>query len=123
MPSRDTIIRRSDRTGALPAAVRASEATPFLTEAEIAAIAEHEHLTPEEAARRGARLAQEPHGDAAVRQIVWDNLVKARQFHDTARIAALEELYRETCRRHPNPCDRRQAPTRDTHPYIPPPVH
>ncbi|WP_245593537.1 hypothetical protein [Azospirillum halopraeferens] len=91
-----------------------------LTDAEVAAIAEHERLTPEEAAVRGAALMAQPHGDAALRQIVWDNLVRARQFHDTARITALEELYRETCRRHPNPCDRRLAPTRITHPFNPP---
>lgn len=94
-----------------------------LTPGEIAAIAEHEHLTIEEAMERGAALLEEPHGDAALRQIVWDTLVRARQMHETGRIAALTELYEETCRRRHNPCDRRLAPTRDTHPFIPPAVH
>ncbi|HYG90324.1 MAG TPA: hypothetical protein VD978_29160 [Azospirillum sp.] len=91
-----------------------------LPQEEIAAIAEHEHLTLDEAAVRGTVLMGEPHGDAAIRQMVWDNLVRARQHRDPDRIKALSDLYTRTCRRHPSPCDRRLAPTRETHPYEPP---
>jgi hypothetical protein len=102
-----------------PVAPKPVEVLP-LPQEEIAAIAEHEHLTLEEAAARGSVLMREPHGDAAIRQMVWDNLLHARQHRDPDRVKALTELYRRTCQRHPNPCDRRAAVVRESHPFPPP---
>ncbi|HEY0837324.1 MAG TPA: hypothetical protein VGE72_25650 [Azospirillum sp.] len=93
---------------------------PTLPPEEVAAIAEHEHLTLEEAAERAVALMSEPYGDAAIRQIVWDNLVRARQHQDPDRIHRMTDLYTRTCQRHPSPCDRRLAPVRETHPFTPP---
>ncbi len=90
-----------------------------LDEDEIAVIAQHEHLTADEASIRGAAMMSEPWGNAALRQMVWDALGDARRRGDDARAAALTALYRRTCLRHSNAYDRRMAPTRETHPFPP----
>ncbi|HYG91894.1 MAG TPA: hypothetical protein VD978_37225 [Azospirillum sp.] len=83
---------------------------------EVAQIAEHEKLPYMTALEKGAALLTEPWGDAAIRQMVWDNLCKASQRQRTDRIEELAVLYRMTCERHPSLCDRRQSPVRPTHP-------
>ncbi len=83
---------------------------------EVAQIAEHERLPYMTALEKGAALLSEPWGDAAIRQIVWDNLCRAHQHRHADRIGALTAIYRTTCERHPNLCDRRRAPVRSTHP-------
>jgi len=83
---------------------------------EVAQIAEHERLPYMTALEKGAALLMQPWGDAAIRQMVWDNLCKANQLQKGDRTLELEVLYRTTCERHPNPCDRRNSPVRPTHP-------
>ena len=83
---------------------------------EVAQIAEHERLPYMTALEKGAALLLQPWGDAAIRQMVWDNLCRANQRQHTDRIEELTVIYRTTCERHPNPCDRRRSPVRSTHP-------
>ncbi len=73
---------------------------------EVAEIAAHEHLPFMTALEKGAALLDRPWGDAAVRQMVWDNL-RAANAHRPDRVPDLMTLYHDTCRRHPNPFDRR----------------
>lgn len=95
---------------------RASE-TEGLAPDEIAVIAQHEHLTPQEAALRGAEMLREPWGHAAMRQMVWDTLNDAKRRADAPEILRLTELYRRTCLRYACPHDRRTSPTRERHPF------
>ena len=83
---------------------------------EVAEIAAHEKLPFTAALEKGAALMDQPWGDAAIRQMVWDNLCTANQRNRADRAEALTTLYRDTCERHSNPCDRRQSPVRPTHP-------
>ena len=83
---------------------------------EVAQIAEHERLPYMTALEKGAALLSEPWGDAAIRQMVWDNLCRATQRRHAERVDELTIVYRMTCERHPNPCDRRRSSVRATHP-------
>jgi len=83
---------------------------------EVAEIAAHEKLPYTAALEKGAALLDQPWGDAAIRQMVWDNLCSANQRNHADRAQALSVLYRGTCERHPSPCDRRQSPVRSSHP-------
>ena len=87
-----------------------------LEQDEVAQIAAHERLPYMTALGKGAALLAEPWGDAALRQIVWDNLCRANQRQHADRVDELTIIYCATCERHPNPYDRRQSPMRDTHP-------
>lgn len=78
---------------------------------EVAQIAAHEHIPFMAALEKGASLLHEPWGDAAVRQMVWDNLCCAT-CRSAGEAASLTMLYNDTCTRHPNPFDRRRSPTR-----------
>ncbi|WP_448204029.1 hypothetical protein [Azospirillum sp. sgz302134] len=89
-----------------------------LDQDEVTQIALHERLPFTAALEKGAALLTNPWGDAAIRQMVWDNLCAANQLHHPGRAEALTVLYRETCERHPSPCDRRRSPVRPTHPII-----
>ncbi|SMH48573.1 hypothetical protein [Azospirillum agricola] len=100
----------------IPDLYRAPE-TSQLAPDEIAVIARHEHLTPAEAAVRGAEMLREPWGHAAMRQMVWDCLCEAKRRADAAETARLTDLYRRTCRRYACPHDRRVSPTREKHPF------
>lgn len=91
--------------------------TGDLTPDEIAVVALHEHLTLAEADRRGHAILREPWGHAALRQMVWDILLEARRRGDEAETERLSRLFRQTCLRFPNPCDRRRSPTRARHPF------
>jgi len=91
--------------------------TDYLSRDEIAVIAQHEHLTLQEAAARGAEMLREPWGNAAMRQMVWDTLSEAKRRADEAATLRLTDLYRNTCRRYPCPHDRRTSPTRERHPF------
>lgn len=82
---------------------------------EVAQIAAHEHLPFMAALEKGAALLLEPWGDAAVRQMVWDNLCAANRHHP-ADVTSLMLLYHATCTRHPNPFDRRHSPSRSAGP-------
>lgn len=91
--------------------------TGFLAQDEIAVIAAHEHLTMQEATKRGAAMMREPWGHAALRQMVWDMLCIARRRAEESEIARLDDLYRNVCLRYACPHDRRSAPTRKIHPF------
>lgn len=82
---------------------------------EVSEIARHERMTYMAALEKGAALLNDPWGDAAIRQMVWDNLCAANRHHPD-HVAALMMLYRDTCDRHPNPCDRRRSPLRESAP-------
>lgn len=83
---------------------------------EVAQIAAHERLPYMTAVEKGAALLNEPWGDAAIRQIVWDNLCARSRHNDPGHTEELVTVYKLTCERHPNPCDRRNSPARPTHP-------
>lgn len=83
---------------------------------EVAEIANHEKIPYITALEKGAALLDQPWGDAAIRQMVWDNLCRATRHHEDGRVHELTVLYHTTCEKHPSPCDRRQSPVRDTHP-------
>ncbi|PWC34144.1 hypothetical protein [Azospirillum sp. TSO35-2] len=78
---------------------------------EVTQIAAHEHLPFMTALEKGAALLNEPWGDAAVRQMVWDNLCTTNRRRPDEAVA-LMTLYNDTCDRHPNPFDRRHTPVR-----------
>lgn len=85
---------------------------------EIAAIAEHEHLPFIVALEKGCDMLRHPWGDAAVRQMVWDNLRRASHHRRVDKVAELRLLFRDTCGRHPNRYDRRRRDgARDPHPF------
>lgn len=77
---------------------------------EVTQIAKHEHLPFMTALEKGASLLDHPWGDAAVRQMVWDNLCDANRHH-SAKVQDLMMLYHGACARHPSAFDRR-APAR-----------
>lgn len=83
-----------------------------LSKDEAAQIAAHERLPAMIALEKGAYLLNHPWGDAAVRQMVWDNLCGVARGNDPGRTEDLLGLYRLTCLNHPNPYDRRHAPRR-----------
>ncbi len=87
-----------------------------LNQDEVAEIASHERLGYTAALEKGAALLEQPWGDAAVRQMVWDNLRTASHGGRAGRLHALAILYDRTCERHPGRCDRRRSPLRPTHP-------
>lgn len=78
-----------------------------LTEEDVDAIAEHEHLTPMAALEKGACLLDHPWGEPALRQMAWDNLSRALATSRRQRAARLESVFSETCSRHPGGTDRR----------------
>lgn len=87
-----------------------------LDKSEVAQIAAHERLPYMAALEKGADLLNHPWGDAAIRQMVWDNLCAVARRNDPGRTDELLSVFRLTCLRHPNPCDRRHSPVRATHP-------
>ena len=83
---------------------------------EVAQIAAHERLPSMIALEKGVYLLNHPWGDAALRQMVWDNLCSVARHNDPGRTEDLLGLYHLNCLHHPNPYDRRQSPVRATHP-------
>jgi hypothetical protein len=86
---------------------------------EVQEIASHERLPFIAALEKGAMLTNEPWGDAALRQMVWDNLCHANHHHQAERARQLVVLFQTTCDRHPSPCDRRHSPVRPVPPIWP----
>lgn len=84
---------------------------------EVAQIAAHERLPFMTALEKGASFLDQPWGDAAIRQMVWDNLCAANKRHDATHTQELMVLFHATCERHPSPCDRRNSPVRESHPF------
>jgi hypothetical protein len=81
-----------------------------LTEEEIAAIAEHEHLPMIVAAELGNYLIQAPDGALRVKRIILDDLLVADRAGDRGRAVTLKLVLRHFVERHPECRGRRPAP-------------
>jgi hypothetical protein len=83
-----------------------------LTEDEIAAIADHEHLPMIVAAELGNYLIQGPDGALRVKRIILDDLLVANRAGDDSRAVMLKLVLRHFVERHPECRRRRPAPRR-----------
>lgn len=73
-----------------------------LTEDEVAAIAEHEHIPDIVAAELGNYLCHTPAGERAVRRIILDDIETARARGDLKHAFALRMVLRHFIRTHPD---------------------
>jgi hypothetical protein len=83
-----------------------------LTEEEIAAIAEHEHLPMIVAAELGNYLIQAPDGALRVKRIILDDMLAADRVGDSTHALTLKLVLRHFVERHPECRGRRAAPKR-----------
>jgi hypothetical protein len=83
-----------------------------LTEDEIAAIAEHEHLPMIVAAELGNYLIQGPDGALRIKRIILDDMMVADRAGDSGRALTLKLVLRHFVERHPECKSRRPAPRR-----------
>ncbi|HJR22061.1 MAG TPA: hypothetical protein VJ822_10600 [Dongiaceae bacterium] len=81
-----------------------------LTEDEIAAIAEHEHLPMIVAAELGNYLIHGPDGALRVKRIILDDLAAAGRAGDRRHALTLKLVLRHFVERHPECRHRRPAP-------------
>ena len=81
-----------------------------LTEDEIAAIAEHEHLPMIVAAELGNYLIQAPDGALRVKRIILDDLLVADRAGDQGRALTLKLVLRHFVERHPKCRGKRPVP-------------
>ena len=81
-----------------------------LTEDEIGAIAEHEHLPMIVAAELGNYLIQGPEGALRVKRIILDDLLVADRAGDKGRALTLKLVLRHFVERHPECRGQRPAP-------------
>ncbi len=72
-----------------------------LTRAEIAAIAEHEHLADVQAAELGESLMHIHHGPQRVQQMICDDIRNALHAEDLARARALLKTLKAFLEAHP----------------------
>jgi len=72
-----------------------------LSEDEIAAIAEHEHLPQMAAVEFGNYLVHSPEGVAMIRRIILDDIAEARRRNDLAHAAKLKLVLRHFIHSHP----------------------
>jgi hypothetical protein len=72
-----------------------------LTEDEIAAIAEHEHLTQMAAAEFGNYVVHSPKGVPMIRRIILEDIAAARRRSDIAHAAKLKLVLRHFIHGHP----------------------
>ena len=77
-----------------------------LSEAEILAIAEHEHLPAIAALELGSYLAHTPDGEQRVKDILRDHLAAASSSGDQQRTLALKSVLRDYILNHPR-CESR----------------
>jgi len=76
-----------------------------LTEEEIAAIAEHEHIPAIAAAEMGAYLMQMPGGEMRLKRMILDDIAAARARDDWAHALALRLVLRNFVAEHAGqPC-------------------
>lgn len=80
-----------------------------LTEDEIAAIAEHEHLPMIVAAELGSYLIQGPDGALTVKRIILDDILAANRAGDPLHAITLKLVLRQFVERHPECWHRRPA--------------
>lgn len=81
-----------------------------LTEDEIAAIAEHEHLPMIVAAELGNYLIHGPDGALRIKRIILDDLLAANRAGDSGRALTLKLVLRHFVERHPECRSRKSAP-------------
>jgi len=72
-----------------------------LTEAEIQAIAQHEHLPALAALALGNYLVRSADGEQRVKAIIRDDIAAAASSADRARVLALKSLLRDYILKHP----------------------
>lgn len=73
-----------------------------LSEEEVAAIAEHEHIPDIVAAELGNYLCHTPEGERAIRGIILDDIDRAREKGDLKHAFALRMVLRHFVRTHPD---------------------
>jgi len=83
-----------------------------LTEEEIAAIAEHEHLPMIVAAELGNYLIHGPDGALRIKRIILDDMVAANRARDSRRRLTLKLVLRQFVERHPECRSQRPASRR-----------
>jgi hypothetical protein len=83
-----------------------------LTEEEVAAIAEHEHLPMIVAAELGNYLIQGPDGALRVKRIILDDVQAANRAGDVRHALTLKLVLRHFVERHPECRSRRPTPRR-----------
>ena len=72
-----------------------------LSEDEVLAIAEHEHIPEIAAAELANYLAQTPEGEMRIKSIIRDDIAHARQRGDRSHELALRRLLRDFVLQHP----------------------
>jgi hypothetical protein len=72
-----------------------------LSEDEIDAIAEHEHLTETVALEMGSYIIQAPDGELRIRRIIVDDISAAQERGDMVRAARLKQTLRRFIEQHP----------------------
>ncbi len=75
---------------------------------EIDAIAEHEHLPAMVALEKAAGILDQSWGAPALRQMIRDNIDRARANNRREHAISLEVVYRRACVKHPGGIDRRE---------------
>lgn len=80
-----------------------------LSEDEVLAIAEHEHVPEVVAAELGNYLVQTPEGEMRIKSIIRDDIVRARLRGERKHELALKLLLREFVLRHPGCEERHRA--------------
>ena len=77
-----------------------------LTEEEVLALAQHEHIPQIAAAELGNYLVRAPGGEMCLKNIIRDDIVSARAAGDRARELCLQAVLRNFVLQHPR-CDER----------------
>jgi hypothetical protein len=72
-----------------------------LTEDEISAIAEHEHVPDTVALEMGSYLAHAPGGEVRIQRIIIDDISAAQRRGDLAHAARLKQTLRRFIEQHP----------------------
>lgn len=72
-----------------------------LTEEEIEAIAQHEHLPEMVAAELGNYLVHDPDGVPKLKQMILDDIEQARERGESQRVAQLKLVLRQFIATHP----------------------
>ena len=80
-----------------------------LTEEEVLAIAEHEHIPEMAAAEMGNYLVQTPEGEMRIKAIIRDDIAHARARGERNRELALRLVLHHYLEGHPG-CEERHAP-------------
>jgi len=72
-----------------------------LTEEEVLAIAEHEHIPEMAAIQLGSYLVHTPEGERRIKSIIRDDIAEARARGDRAHELALKAVLRDFILQHP----------------------